>query len=257
MEEERQANSGRNGETPFCFSRLVFFPLRLPPSRFPNFAFHFLILVRPVPSVSFRFLIFHASASDLALGSIRHFSASNGPRDNCLASRRPPTLSLHSACFAPLHEKAIPSQSSSPKREQTYYNAPYTSPSAFTIMSSAALHGTNSASGANGEVDIKSRFTWPTRLFSCHPLLTLYADLGHVETPKVQGTWTVEKALEISPGTAGPADAGSPLPYFHLIERLKTTKREGWRRFGIARLVPRVATYRKVYRCQYSLMHGP
>lgn len=27
----------------------------------------------------------------------------------------------------------------------------------------------------------------------------------------------------------------SPIPYFHLLERLKTTKREGWRRFGIAR----------------------
>jgi len=25
----------------------------------------------------------------------------------------------------------------------------------------------------------------------------------------------------------------SPLPFFHLLERLKTTKREGWRRFGI------------------------
>lgn len=25
----------------------------------------------------------------------------------------------------------------------------------------------------------------------------------------------------------------SPVPFFHLIERLKTTKREGWRRFGI------------------------
>lgn len=25
----------------------------------------------------------------------------------------------------------------------------------------------------------------------------------------------------------------SPIPFFHLIERLKTTKREGWRRFGI------------------------
>lgn len=27
----------------------------------------------------------------------------------------------------------------------------------------------------------------------------------------------------------------SPVPYFHLLERLKTTKREGWRRFGITR----------------------
>lgn len=25
----------------------------------------------------------------------------------------------------------------------------------------------------------------------------------------------------------------SPIPFFHLVERLKTTKREGWRRFGI------------------------
>lgn len=33
-----------------------------------------------------------------------------------------------------------------------------------------------------------------------------------------------------SPPTANPE---SPLPFFHLLERLKTTKREGWRRFGI------------------------
>lgn len=29
------------------------------------------------------------------------------------------------------------------------------------------------------------------------------------------------------------AHTASPLPFFHLLERLKTTKREGWRRFGI------------------------
>lgn len=27
----------------------------------------------------------------------------------------------------------------------------------------------------------------------------------------------------------------SPIPFFHLLERLKTTKREGWRRFGLDR----------------------
>lgn len=27
--------------------------------------------------------------------------------------------------------------------------------------------------------------------------------------------------------------SSSPLPFFHVLERLKTTKREGWRRFGI------------------------
>lgn len=29
-------------------------------------------------------------------------------------------------------------------------------------------------------------------------------------------------------------NTSSPVPFFHLLERLKTTKREGWRRFGIA-----------------------
>lgn len=61
------------------------------------------------------------------------------------------------------------------------------------------------------------------------------ADLGFVETPKVDGTWTVEKALATTPrdasASAPPSD--SPLPFFHILERLKTTKREGWRRFGI------------------------
>ncbi|KXH65530.1 HD domain-containing protein [Colletotrichum salicis] len=135
-----------------------------------------------------------------------------------VALLRPPTLSLHSACFTPLQEKAALSHFfPSANQEQTCCDDPSTSTIDSTIMSSAGPNGTNSASSANGEVDIKN--------------------LGHVETPKVQGTWTVEKALEISSGTTGPAEAGSPLPYFHLIERLKTTKREGWRRFGIARLV--------------------
>ena len=30
-----------------------------------------------------------------------------------------------------------------------------------------------------------------------------------------------------------PSSPTSPIPFFHMIERLKTTKREGWRRFGI------------------------
>nr|XP_036580473.1 HD domain-containing protein [Colletotrichum truncatum]KAF6788385.1 HD domain-containing protein [Colletotrichum truncatum] len=82
-------------------------------------------------------------------------------------------------------------------------------------MSPTSSNGTNGAPAANGEVDIKN--------------------LGHVETPKVEGTWTVEKALKASPGTATAENPSSPLPYFHMLERLKTTKREGWRRFGIER----------------------
>ena len=65
-------------------------------------------------------------------------------------------------------------------------------------------------------------------------------------TPKIEGHWTVEKAAQAvtSPTVVPYATASdtetqtpapcSPLAYFHLLELLKTTKREGWRRFGIA-----------------------
>lgn len=44
--------------------------------------------------------------------------------------------------------------------------------------------------------------------------------------------WTVESVLaDIKPRNAEHTD--SPVPFFHLLERLKTTKRAGWRRFGI------------------------
>lgn len=39
----------------------------------------------------------------------------------------------------------------------------------------------------------------------------------------------------ISDGPELKSGTGSPLPFFHLLERLKTTPREGWRRFGISR----------------------
>ncbi|KAK2044720.1 HD domain-containing protein [Colletotrichum somersetense] len=82
-------------------------------------------------------------------------------------------------------------------------------------MSPTTTNGTNGDASANGEVDIQN--------------------LGFVKTPQVEGEWTVEKVLNACPGTATSAGSSSPLPYFHLIERLKTTKREGWRRFGIER----------------------
>lgn len=63
------------------------------------------------------------------------------------------------------------------------------------------------------------------------------SDLGFIETPKVEGTWSVDKVLAVAPNdsTAFNPPSDSPLPFFHLLERLKTTKREGWRRFGIER----------------------
>ncbi|KAJ5201151.1 HD family hydrolase [Penicillium cf. viridicatum] len=45
-------------------------------------------------------------------------------------------------------------------------------------------------------------------------------------------TWTPETVLSTLPYRPE-ENSTSPVPFFHLIERLKTTKREGWRRFGI------------------------
>jgi len=52
---------------------------------------------------------------------------------------------------------------------------------------------------------------------------------------KVTEPWSVEKVLETLPGDAPAQGSSSPLTFFHMLERLKTTKREGWRRFGIER----------------------
>ncbi|KEY66319.1 hypothetical protein S7711_02781 [Stachybotrys chartarum IBT 7711] len=58
--------------------------------------------------------------------------------------------------------------------------------------------------------------------------------LGYTPMIKVADDWSVEKALKQLP-TPPANEPESPLPFFHMLERLKTTKREGWRRFGISR----------------------
>jgi len=45
--------------------------------------------------------------------------------------------------------------------------------------------------------------------------------------------WSVENIVADIPGGAPASLTESPVPFFHMLERLKTTKREGWRRFGI------------------------
>jgi putative hydrolase of HD superfamily len=45
--------------------------------------------------------------------------------------------------------------------------------------------------------------------------------------------WSVDAVVAKIPGGAPETDSSSPVPFFHMLERLKTTKREGWRRFGI------------------------
>ncbi|KAJ6100113.1 hypothetical protein N7467_001648 [Penicillium canescens] len=45
-------------------------------------------------------------------------------------------------------------------------------------------------------------------------------------------SWTPQSVLSTLPHPPE-ENSTSPIPFFHLVERLKTTKREGWRRFGI------------------------
>ncbi|KAF2864418.1 putative hydrolases of HD superfamily [Piedraia hortae CBS 480.64] len=45
--------------------------------------------------------------------------------------------------------------------------------------------------------------------------------------------WTVESALN-AVARRPVTKSASPVPFFHLIERLKTTPREGWRRCGVS-----------------------
>ncbi|KAI9374044.1 HD domain-containing protein [Aspergillus egyptiacus] len=51
------------------------------------------------------------------------------------------------------------------------------------------------------------------------------------ETPS-EAPWTPQSVLSTLPYPPE-EDSTSPVPFFHLLERLKTTKREGWRRFDI------------------------
>ncbi|EON66170.1 hypothetical protein W97_05414 [Coniosporium apollinis CBS 100218] len=54
------------------------------------------------------------------------------------------------------------------------------------------------------------------------------------EQDVTNGQWTPETVLStLSEKPA--AHTSSPVAFFHILERLKTTKREGWRRFGIER----------------------
>jgi putative hydrolase of HD superfamily len=65
----------------------------------------------------------------------------------------------------------------------------------------------------------------------------MYLELSLLLTA-AKGPWTVEKVVDSMPGGAPASHTESPVPFFHVLERLKTTKREGWRRFGIDRYMP-------------------
>ncbi|KAK6852901.1 hydrolase-HD superfamily [Apiospora arundinis] len=62
-----------------------------------------------------------------------------------------------------------------------------------------------------------------------------FPDPGVVATPKTSEPWSVDKVLATVQPSPPAEGTSSPVPFFHLLERLKTNKREGWRRFGIER----------------------
>ncbi|MCJ1225797.1 HD domain-containing protein 2 [Toensbergia leucococca] len=63
--------------------------------------------------------------------------------------------------------------------------------------------------------------------------------MAHSTKPTASSTvpskepWSVESVLSTL-ASPPPSASTTPIPFFHLLERLKTTKREGWRRFGIS-----------------------
>ncbi|PSK38119.1 hypothetical protein B9Z65_1310 [Elsinoe australis] len=58
-------------------------------------------------------------------------------------------------------------------------------------------------------------------------------DSGLLKPEEAQKShWTPQTVLSTLP-LQPEINSTSPVPFFHLLERLKTTKREGWRRFGI------------------------
>ncbi|KAG0649475.1 HD domain-containing [Hyphodiscus hymeniophilus] len=59
------------------------------------------------------------------------------------------------------------------------------------------------------------------------------ATAGIYKAAEAKPTWNVEEVVATISGGAPQANSESPIPFFHMLERLKTTKREGWRRFGI------------------------
>ncbi|KAL3417350.1 hd family [Phlyctema vagabunda] len=60
-----------------------------------------------------------------------------------------------------------------------------------------------------------------------------HVDAGFVETVNFADDWTLEKTLATIHPAPPASNSTSPIPFFHILERLKTTKREGWKRYGI------------------------
>jgi putative hydrolase of HD superfamily len=87
----------------------------------------------------------------------------------------------------------------------------------------------------------KSNLTMGTYHICNEPGLSTYIswncvkppDDAVVAAPTVPEPWTLDKALAVSSVGKPVEGSSSPVPFFHVIERLKTTSRAGWLRFGV------------------------
>ena len=96
-------------------------------------------------------------------------------------------------------------------------------------MSPNATHGGKETLGMRGVTGASS----PGNAMSSLPESA--SDPAIVITPKISEPWSVEKVLDTIHPERPATNSSSPIPFFHILERLKTNKREGWRRFGITR----------------------
>lgn len=72
---------------------------------------------------------------------------------------------------------------------------------------------------------------------SLHRLQGAQLEPGILTSSTVKAPWTVEGAVAKLLGGAPVADSSSPVLFFQMLKRLKTTKREGCRRSGILQYV--------------------
>nr|POE54521.1 hd domain-containing protein c4g3.17 [Quercus suber] len=92
--------------------------------------------------------------------------------------------------------------------------------------------GAGSQHDAGGEIN-KHRSVCSLHRPSLTPSTTNGQDSAAVALAKpADSHWTPETVLSTLPARPEP-HTPSPLPFFHTLELLKTTKREGWRRFNI------------------------
>ena len=96
-------------------------------------------------------------------------------------------------------------------------------------MSPSATHGGKETLGTREETGASSAGDAVSSLPDSVP------DPAVVITPKISEPWSVDKVLDTIHPEPPAANTSSPIPFFHILERLKTNKREGWRRFGINR----------------------